>query len=500
MKIEEKHNIIKVIEEIKATYGEDDIKSSIVSANMDKSARDILVKYGTKVTPGLYSLVDFDEESLIVDEVEVKAVVEPTQSTLGMTTDFFHTENLIPEINENYVEFGCFKPVLSIVKSKHFLPFYIQGESGNGKSEGVEQACAVAKRELVCCNVTNETTEEDLMGSFILSNGNMIWKDGPVLVAMRRGAVLLLDELDQITSTCMSLQSVLQNKPYYVKKTNEMVYPKPGFTIVGTANTKGDGDSGDRYVGANVLNEAFLERFNCVYEQDYPPSKVEMKILSKLCTDTNFLVGLVRWAGNIRENYKLNTISRCITTRRLVQIVRNYAVFQSQKSAIEYGINRFDKDTRSAMMDYYNNINNITYNDGLDEYLPKDAIRDTAISDEIENAVTESVAKTVKVNMNFGNPSIKEIASAMKAPTQKSDDYYNKLYTGTFDLPPAATKASVDRVEHIKKMYGNHDTSEKTINKAIDGLNRFNSEYLDSPYEDEHPSYKGPLWTNGRPI
>lgn len=367
-------------------------------------------------------------------------------------------------------------------------------------TEGVEQACAIAKRELVACNVTNETTEEDLMGSFILSNGNMIWKDGPVLVAMRRGAVLLLDELDQITSTCMSLQSVLQNKPYYVKKTNEMVYPKPGFTIVGTANTKGDGDSGDRYVGANVLNEAFLERFNCVYEQDYPPSKVEMKILSKLCTDTNFLVGLVRWAGNIRENYKLNTISRCITTRRLVQIVRNYAVFQSQKSAIEYGINRFDKDTRSAMMDYYNNINNITYNDGLDEYLPKDAIRDTAISDEIENAVTESVAKTVKVNMNFGNPSIKEIASAMKAPTQKSDDYYNKLYNGAFNLPPEATKASVDKVDHLKTLYGNHDTSEKTINKAIDGLNRFNSEYLNSPYEDEHPSYKGTLWSNGRPI
>lgn len=133
MKIEEKHNIIKVIEEIKATYGEESIKSSIILSNMDKNARDILVKYGAKVTPGLYSLVDFDEESLIVDEVEVKAVVEPTQSTLGMTTDFFHTENLIPEINENYVEFGCFKPVLSIVKSKHFLPFYIQGESGNGK-------------------------------------------------------------------------------------------------------------------------------------------------------------------------------------------------------------------------------------------------------------------------------------------------------------------------------------------------------------------------------
>lgn len=350
------------LDEIIDTFGKTEVNLSSVIETFGSEYQKVLTKYGKRLGNRLYSLEEID---LTTNEEKV----EPEQSK--KVTEFFHNEDLVPKVDPLYVEFGCYRPIYNIVKSNNFLPFYITGESGNGKTLGVEQACANAGRELVCCNVTNETSEEDLMGSFILDNGNMIWKDGPVLVAMRRGAVLLLDEIDQATTNIMCLQTVLQNKPYYVKKTNEMVYPKPGFTVVGTANTKGDGDGSDRFAGANVLNEAFLERFNGVFEQEYPGAKIELKILQNISVKNNFLVNLVRWAGMIRENYKNGSIERCITTRRLVQIVKNYEVFNNEQDAIKYAINRFEKGTRDAMIDYYNTLNTTSFNDGLDAFLDK---------------------------------------------------------------------------------------------------------------------------------
>lgn len=358
-----------LLEQIIAEYGDEEVKSSQVTKELSSKHLNALMKYGQKKSHGVYSLVDYD---INYEKTQSAPVVEDIAAyNNSQITDFIHNENLIPEVDSNYIEFGCYRPVLRIVKGMAFLPFYITGESGNGKTLGVEQACANSNRELVCVNITNETTEEDLMGSFILKDGNMVWKDGPVLVAMRRGAVLLLDEIDQATTAIMCLQTVLQNKPYYVKKTNEMVYPKTGFTIVATSNTLGDGEGGDRFIGANVLNEAFLERFNCVFFQDYPPVKVEMEILSKISTNNKFLVSLVRWASLIRENYKANSIERCITTRRLVQIVRNFEIFKNEMESINYAVSRFGKATKDAMLDYYQNINQVTYNDGLDKYLGK---------------------------------------------------------------------------------------------------------------------------------
>lgn len=376
-----------ILTQIITEFGDKNIKSGQVQKQLGHPYYSILLKFATKVEHGTYSLENVNLDNLGEPMPEPKPVsyqtvtppapqqipvfAAPKQNQSNKITDFFHTENLVPFTDNNYVEFGCYKHVLSIVKGGSFLPFYITGESGNGKTLGVEQACAKANRELVCVNITNETTEEDLMGSFILDSGDMIWKDGPVLVAMRRGAVLLLDEIDQATTNIMCLQTVLQNKPYYVKKTNEMVSPVNGFTIVATANTKGNGSGSDRFIGANVLNEAFLERFNCVFEQEYPPAKIEAKILHKVCPDSKFMVNLVRWAGLIRENYIAGTIERCITTRRLVQIAKNHEVFKDQKLSIKFAISRFDKDLADAMLDYYNSINGATFKDGLDEYLVK---------------------------------------------------------------------------------------------------------------------------------
>lgn len=355
-------NVKSLLDEIKNEFGEENIKSGLVTKHLGPKHYKALIKYGKKVGAGLYSLDELEE----VPEDETKTT--PTEIS-NKITDFIHVDSLIPTIDDTYIVHGCYTTIHRVVKNNTFLPIYIVGESGNGKTMGVEQACANSGRELVCFNITNETSEEDLIGSFILDNGDMLWKDGPVLVAMRRGAVLLLDEIDQATTNIMCLQTVLQNKPYYVKKTNEMVYPKKGFTVVATANTKGNGDGGDRFMGANVLNEAFLERFNIVVEQDYPKPKVESAILKKVCDDHEFIIHLVRWANMIRENYKINTIERCITTRRLVQIIKNYEVFKDKKASITYALNRFDTPIKEAMLDYYDSINNAQFNDDLEKHV-----------------------------------------------------------------------------------------------------------------------------------
>ena len=340
---------ISLLNEIIRLYGNEHINANTVAREMGSDYQIALMRNGTKVSGNIYS----------IPNVLLEDVVEEKSNYSDKITDFIHNDNLVPSFDPNYVPFGCYNEVLTVIKSNVFLPIYIVGESGNGKTLGVEQACVNANRELVCFNLTNETTEEDLMGSFILNNGNMIWKDGPVLVAMRRGAILLLDEIDQATTNVMCLQNILQNKPYYVKKTNEMVFPKTGFTVIATANTKGDGDGSDRFVGANVMNEAFLERFNVVIEQDYPPTHVEAKILKMFCTDDDYVINLVRWAKLIRDNYKVGAIERCITTRRLVQIVKNYNVFKHKNNAIAYALNRFDNSIKEAMIDYYKSMSSI---------------------------------------------------------------------------------------------------------------------------------------------
>lgn len=348
----------RLLDEIAFDYGTENINATTVAKELTSDHQIALLKYGTKIGTNIYKL-DIKE-----DVPEVKK--DPYENNKKIT-NFTQQSDLVPMLDGTYVPFGCYNEVLTIVKSNIFLPIYIVGESGNGKTMGVEQACAAVNRELVCFNLTNETTEEDLIGSFILDNGNMIWKDGPVLVAMRRGAVLLLDEIDQATTNVMCLQNVLQNKPYYVKKTNEMIKPEPGFTIVATANTKGDGDGSDRFVGANVMNEAFLERFNVVIEQDYPPPITEVKILKQHCTDDKFILSLVRWAKLARDNYKIGSIERCITTRRLVQIARNYSVFNNKNKAITYALNRFDDAVKEALFEYYTSITALTkYDDNLD--------------------------------------------------------------------------------------------------------------------------------------
>ena len=289
-------------------------------------------------------------------ETIVAPVVEMTKGLNG------HAQSHVPEKDDLFVPFGSFPDMVSILKSEMFYPVFVTGLSGNGKTFMIDQACAKAKRALYRVNITIETDEDDLLGGFRLVDGETVWFDGPVVEAMRTGSVLLLDEVDLASTKIMCLQPILEGKGVFLKKINEYVECQPGFNIVATANTKGKGDDTGNFIGAGVLNEAFLERFPITVEQDYPAAAVEKKILGKVfdklsISDNEFIEKLVNWADIIRKTYLEGAIDELITTRRLVHISNAYAIFNMDRmKAITMCVNRFDDETKTAMVDLYTKV------------------------------------------------------------------------------------------------------------------------------------------------
>jgi midasin (ATPase involved in ribosome maturation) len=271
------------------------------------------------------------------------------------------SQNLIPDKDDTFVKFGNFNDIKKILQSRIFYPAFITGLSGNGKTISVEQACSQLKRELIRVNITVETDEDDLIGGFRLVNGETAWHNGPVIEALERGAILLLDEIDLASNKILCLQSVLEGKGVFLKKIGRFVKPTVGFNVIATANTKGKGSEDGRFIGTNVLNEAFLERFPVTFEQSYPVPSVEQKILEGVALDLgvkdgDFCKRLVDWADVIRKTFYDGGIEEIISTRRLVHIVRAYAIFGDKAKAIQVCVNRFDDETKQAFLELYDKI------------------------------------------------------------------------------------------------------------------------------------------------
>ena len=265
-------------------------------------------------------------------------------------------QNLIPTKDDSFVSFGNFVDIKKIIKSRVFYPTFITGLSGNGKTFSVEQSCAQLGRELIRVNITVETDEDDLIGGFRLVNGETVWHNGPVIEALQRGAILLLDEIDLASNKILCLQSILEGKGVFLKKIGKFITPAEGFQVFATANTKGKGSDDGRFIGTNVLNEAFLERFPVTFEQEYPTAVTEQKILGKLCDDENFCKRLSDWADIIRKTFYDGGIEEIISTRRLVHIVKAYSIFGDKAKAIQVCVNRFDDETKQAFMELYDKV------------------------------------------------------------------------------------------------------------------------------------------------
>lgn len=270
-------------------------------------------------------------------------------------------ENLVPTKDPTFVPFGFFSDLGKVIKSGMFYPTFISGLSGNGKTTMVEQVCAKLNRECIRVNISVETDEDDLIGGNTLIDGNVVYREGPVLTAMKRGAILILDEIDRGSNKLMCLQAILEGKPYFNKKTGETISPSAGFNVIATANTKGQGSEDGRFISAQILDDAFLERFAITVEQEYPSVAVEKKIILKKMerankVDDEFADNLVMWAEIIRKTFADGGVDDLISTRRLEHIVNAYAVFGKRKKAIELCVARFEDDTKSAFIDLYSKI------------------------------------------------------------------------------------------------------------------------------------------------
>lgn len=314
-------------------------------------------------------------------EIESASAADMALAAVNTMSEVPASFSLVPEKARGYVPFGNFNDVRQIIKSGKYYPMYITGLSGNGKTMMIEQVCAAEKREMVRVNITIETDEDDLLGGFRLVDGRTVWQNGPVIVAMERGAVLLLDEVDLGSNKMMCLQPVLEGKSIYLKKINKVITPQPGFNIIATANTKGKGSDDGRFIGTNVMNEAFLERFSITMEQEYPSAKTEEKILTNVLSssgviDGDFVKKLVAWADIVRKSFYEGAVSEIISTRRLVHICEAYAIFnQNREKAIQLCLNRFDIDTKTSFLDLYKKLD--------ETVIPPTAPSETTITDEV---------------------------------------------------------------------------------------------------------------------
>jgi hypothetical protein len=330
----------------------------------------IVNKDDWKVSRGLYNLANMFQGSMapiqktqmqVVPKTPVMVVETPEAKVLTQAKLNVDIENLIPVKDSTFVPFGFYRDLKKVLQSPMFYPIFISGLSGNGKTTMVEQVCANLNREAIRVNISIETDEDDLIGGNTLVDGNVVYREGPVLTAMKRGAVLILDEVDRGSNKLMCLQAILEGKSYFNKKNGETVIPAPGFTVVATANTKGKGSDDGKFISAQLLDEAFLERFAITVEQEYPTAATEKKIvLNKMakanCTDEEFATHLVTWSEVIRKTYFEGAIDELVSTRRLEHIVNAFAMFGDKLKAVQLCVNRFDEDTKAAFVDLYSKV------------------------------------------------------------------------------------------------------------------------------------------------
>jgi len=310
------------------------------------------------------------------------------------------TGNIVPKKDPVFVSFGNYPDVKSIIKSGKFYPVFITGLSGNGKTMGVTQACAENKKELIRVNITIETDEDDLLGGYRLKDGQTVWQNGPVIEAMERGAILLLDEIDLASNKIMCLQPILEGSGVFVKKINKYVKPKDGFNVFATANTKGQGSEDGKFIGTNILNEAFLERFPVTFEQKYPSVSIEKKILNNTLkmsgkSDVKFVDKLTTWADVIRKTYFDGGVDEIISTRRLVHIVQAFAIFNSKMKAIEVCTNRFDDDTKNSFVELYTKVDSGVSADQIMEQQKESELNSQVDDNDSESDSEEDDSDTI---------------------------------------------------------------------------------------------------------
>jgi hypothetical protein len=360
----------KSLKSILAESGKASFTRQEILAHAEDNSIDVKVAYQTindlhRVKRGVYSLEAPAVSAPVASEVPQTAMANIAfRGVASVSND----EVYVPSVDSTYIKWGEYNTIMKIIKSNMFFPTYIAGLSGNGKTMMVEQACAKTKREYVRVQISPETDEDDLIGGFRLVNGETVFQKGPVVKAMERGCILLIDEIDRATNKIMCLQGVLEGNPVLLKKTGEVVTPAEGFNVIATANTKGRGSDDGRFTAASIIDDAFLERFVCVIDQPFPQPTIERKIVAAHMgkygvEDTTFADKLIAWSNVIRKTFEAEGVEEVVSTRRLCHIVKSFSIFGDRMKAINMCISRFDEETRTAFLDLYTKIDESQLNE-----------------------------------------------------------------------------------------------------------------------------------------
>jgi MoxR-like ATPase len=342
----------------KATFSRQEILTIAGENSVDTKVAYKLLNDLHRVKRGVYSLEAPTVSAPAAPEIPATAMANIAfRGVTSVSSD----EVYVPSVDPTYIKWGEYSNITKIIKSNMFFPTYVSGLSGNGKTMMIEQACAKAKREYVRVQISPETDEDDLIGGFRLIDGETVFQKGPVVKAMERGCILLIDEIDRATNKIMCLQGVLEGNPILLKKTGEVVRPANGFNVIATANTKGRGSDDGRFTAASIIDDAFLERFVCVIDQPFPQPTIEKKIvlahMSKFgVEDEEFTDKLIAWSNVIRKTFDADGVEEVISTRRLCHIVKTFSIFEDRMKSINMCISRFDEETRTAFLDLYTKI------------------------------------------------------------------------------------------------------------------------------------------------
>lgn len=382
----------KSLKTILAESGKDSFTRQEILAHAKENNIGLKVAYQTinnlnRVKRGVYSLEAPAVSTPITSEVPQTAMANIAfRGVASVSND----EVYVPTVDSTYIKWGEYSTIMKIIKSKMFFPTYIAGLSGNGKTMMVEQACAKTGREYVRVQISPETDEDDLIGGFRLVNGETVFQKGPVVKAMERGCILLIDEIDRATNKIMCLQGVLEGNPILLKKTGEVVAPAEGFNVIATANTKGRGSDDGRFSAASIIDDAFLERFVCVIDQPFPQPTIEKKIVAAHMSkygaeDNEFVDKLIAWSNVIRKTFEAEGVDEVVSTRRLCHIVKSFSIFNDRMKSINMCISRFDEETRTAFLDLYTKIDENQLNE------------DGEAVDVMENLVNDNLPEGVQL-------------------------------------------------------------------------------------------------------
>lgn len=297
-----------------------------------------------------------------------------------------HSYPLLPKVIEGFYMPDFTDSLVARVRYKRNV--LVVGPTGSGKSDMIEKMAKAYEIPCVRINFSSGTSEGDLLGKFVIKNGETVFADGYIPLAMKNGWWVILDEVDYAQPEHIScLQAVLEGKALVnIKNEGEIVDPHARFRVFATANTKGRGDMTDSYNGTNFLNIAFLDRWT-IFEMNY--TKKEKDIAKAIIGDDIMAGKLIDLFNLLRQSVKNNDLNNAsFSTRRLIQTCEALKMGDSLNDSIQYEIlNRYHEEEVNIITEYINDVFDNTFyikgnwKLGMDHFKPQQAVEGNVQTD-----------------------------------------------------------------------------------------------------------------------